>query len=284
MYTDGNLLKLMILVDEGWVYKFFDGRKNNTYAKSVYEKIMDNVANRGKDFSNLDRSEIQKMFTDFMAKAKLGAFDGGLLPLEKYLGVHAKHNAGPGGRVEFRYVGGNDYHKKSKEVKLALARFAYFMSESLKKTGPNEKLYITKLYKMFDDLIVSKGKTKTTTKDIRVVKDITKRLGILQRTELDDLLRAVNFFVRVSDQKKVIYKSIFRDKRIDLDEFLLRFYQYPDIKSSENLTPQIKKEILDRGLKLFSMTTTKNLYYVWKKYDLDGFRHMENILKSMKEN
>jgi len=90
-----NRLKLILNVDEDFVYKYFPDRKSCFYAKSV-KKI---IPFKSYDFSN--------NATDLLANSLE-------LPDTKYYGINFLNIFE--GRLEFRYIGGIDYEKKSGEI------------------------------------------------------------------------------------------------------------------------------------------------------------------------
>lgn len=99
-----NKLKLILEVDEDLIYKYFPNRVNNIYAKSVKSLI----PFKGFDFSidavKLIQSNIQ-------------------LPDTKYYGINFRTIEK--GRLEWRYIGGVDYHKKTADI---LYLMDYFIS------------------------------------------------------------------------------------------------------------------------------------------------------------
>lgn len=90
-----NRLKLLLNVDEDFVYKYFPNRKNNIYSKSV-KKI---IPFKSYDFSN--------NATDLLENSLE-------LPDTKYYGINLLNIFE--GRIEYRYIGGDEYEKKSGEI------------------------------------------------------------------------------------------------------------------------------------------------------------------------
>lgn len=99
-----NNLKLILDVDEDLIYDKFPDRKNNIYAKSVKEL----VPFKGFDFST-NATEILKTNIQFPDTKYYGI---NFMPVEK-------------GRLEWRYVGGHDYQKKTAEI---LSLMDYFIT------------------------------------------------------------------------------------------------------------------------------------------------------------
>ena len=90
-----NPLKLILELDEDIIYNYFPERKNNIYAKSIKTLI----PFKGFDFSinaiDILQNNIQ-------------------LPDTKYYGINFKTTEE--GRLEWRYIGGVNYHKKTAEI------------------------------------------------------------------------------------------------------------------------------------------------------------------------
>jgi len=99
-----NQLKLILEVDEDLIYNSFKERKNNIYAKSVKTLI----PFKGFDFST---NAIDILQTNIQ------------LPDTKYYGINFQ-TVGKG-RLEWRYIGGNNYHKKTSEI---LSLMDYFIA------------------------------------------------------------------------------------------------------------------------------------------------------------
>jgi len=99
-----NQLKLILEVDEELIYNYFPERKNNIYAKSVKTLI----PFKGFDFSvnaiDILQTNLQLPDTKY--------YGINFLPVEK-------------GRLEWRYIGGTNYHKKTSDV---LSLMDYFIA------------------------------------------------------------------------------------------------------------------------------------------------------------
>jgi len=90
-----NKLKLILNVDENFVYKHFPERENNFYAKSVKKLI---------PFKSYD-------FSNNAAEILINSLE---LPDTKYYGINLLNIFN--GRVEYRYIGGEDYQDKTAEI------------------------------------------------------------------------------------------------------------------------------------------------------------------------
>jgi hypothetical protein len=101
-------LKLLLFTEEGKIYKEFEERIGNTYALAI---------DKG-HFSKLDPFTKENL----MKLAKKEKLDK-KLSLDKYMGVHLIDLGD--NHVEFRYMGGTNYHKKFKEVREIITNYGY---------------------------------------------------------------------------------------------------------------------------------------------------------------
>jgi len=138
-------LKLILFAEEGLVYKYFADRVDNRYAESIKKGHFNTMG----PFTIDDIKELAK-------KNKIDKE----FNTEKYLGIHLielKKN-----HVEFRYMGGDDYHKKFKEIREIIANYAHWLSIA---GDPNYKRneYITKVARLanhFNHIYIDKVITK----------------------------------------------------------------------------------------------------------------------------
>lgn len=159
-----NTLKLILQVDEDFIYSMFPDRKNNIYAKSVKNII----PFKGFDFST---NAIDILQTNIQYPSDT-----------KYYGINLQTIRD--GRLEWRYIGGADYHKKSAEI---ISLMDYFISktwdcigqkldeEDLKKLQEYlfENINIFKTFSNYDDFV-----SEFPTIDIQV--DKTSEYSILK--------------------------------------------------------------------------------------------------------
>jgi len=123
-------LKLILFVEEGKIYEKFEERINNSYAVGIKKGHF----NRIEPFS---RADIKKMLRDKKIDSNL--------EFGKYLGVHLvdlKNN-----HIEFRYMGGRNYHKKYKDVESVIANYAHWLSIACD-PDYKRKEYLKKLNRM----------------------------------------------------------------------------------------------------------------------------------------
>ena len=104
-------LKFCLSFDEKAVYKEFPNRENNTYAKSVKNLIPTNPF----------------VFTENIINVNTGNFK---VPSTKYYGVNFLKQ--PKDYLEFRYLGGADYEKKTNKILNLLDMFCISIYDTLK--------------------------------------------------------------------------------------------------------------------------------------------------------
>lgn len=92
--NDLNSLKLILSTDEEEIYRDYPSRKGNVYAKSVKKMI----PYQDYDFKNVPISAVSNNLR---------------LPDDKYYGINFLHKnkSKSSARIEFRYIGGKDWHK-----------------------------------------------------------------------------------------------------------------------------------------------------------------------------
>lgn len=106
-----DALKLLLFTEEGKIYNEFEERIGNTYALAI---------DKG-HFSKLDPFTKENL----MKLAKKEKLDK-KLSLDKYMGVHLIDLGN--NHVEFRYMGGTNYHRKFKEVREIITNYGYWLS------------------------------------------------------------------------------------------------------------------------------------------------------------
>lgn len=121
-FDDLNILKLILSTDEDLIYQKFPTRKNNIYAKSVHNI----VPYRDYDFSSVDISTIKNNIR---------------VPNDKYYGINFlnidKLNAS---RIEYRYIGGEDYQFQMGDILELLDMFIIDAYNSIKTPFTNDEI------------------------------------------------------------------------------------------------------------------------------------------------
>lgn len=117
-------IKLCLFTEEEYIWKIFNGRELSTYAVSM-KPIIRNLAikqdRRPWYATEKDALDTIEKLVD-VSKAKAHAFQP-----DHYHGVNIEHLSSNSlnSYVEFRYIGGKDYHRKYQEIKTIIARYAY---------------------------------------------------------------------------------------------------------------------------------------------------------------
>jgi len=128
--NDLDTLKLILFAEEGIVYKHFANRIGNNYAKSI----------RDSHISVMEPLTVSDVIELSQGTTIEKNFDTG-----KYLGINLvdlRNN-----HIEFRYMGGADYHKKFKEVREVIANYAHWLSIACDPEY-KKKEYITKVSRL----------------------------------------------------------------------------------------------------------------------------------------
>lgn len=97
-----NRLKLILNIDEEYIYRFFPTRENNIYAKSVKTIVPFKDFDYSNDTVNIIINNLE-------------------LPDTKYYGINIQ--TVEKGRLEYRYIGGKDYQFKTSEILLLMDYF-----------------------------------------------------------------------------------------------------------------------------------------------------------------
>lgn len=157
-----NVIKLLLNVEETKIYKAFPERIDNVYAKSVKNVI----PFKDYDFSNASANVLNNSLN---------------LPYTKYYGIN--FSTINDGRLEFRYLGGADYHFKVDDILDMVDYFILITSECINQPLTEAEIKILRRY--LDDNI---SKYKSLSKydnflsefpDIEIQIDKTDNYGIV---------------------------------------------------------------------------------------------------------
>lgn len=113
-----DVTKLSLFLDEGYIYNFFKMREFNTYAKSAHDTV-------SKAFIAMNSPKLaEQLIDEFEIKKKY--------PKEHYMAINIEHLGSANEYIEFRYVGGNNYHRKWDRIKNIVAHYVYNLSLALR--------------------------------------------------------------------------------------------------------------------------------------------------------
>lgn len=133
-----DVIKLFLFHDEDFVYKHFDERKGNLYVMSIKEKIK-NAAFNPHDLEKIIKKD----------KLKNKVSQGG-----KYYGINLENisHTGSKQRIEYRYMGGNNYEDKWDNIKSMIGTYAYNLKLAC---DPNfkRKEYIKKINRVINKIL-----------------------------------------------------------------------------------------------------------------------------------
>ena len=130
---DIDMHKLVLFLDEEYIYKFFASRKNNEYAESLKKKIL-------KSSAPIASSDIEEVVSNRKIKKFISSEHHDSITFEGLDDSHPTH-------IEFRYMGGASYHKKWSNIKPIVARYAHYLNIAV---NPNykKKEYLKKLLRV----------------------------------------------------------------------------------------------------------------------------------------
>lgn len=170
-----NTLKFCLNFDEDKVYKAFPKRRNSVFAKSI-KKLCVNY------YDIITDATINEVYID--------------VPKSKYYGVNFSKLKD--GYIEFRYMGGNGYEKKKKDIIDNINYFILYTFSILENNKLNDTDYdkIKSIYKEYQKFI-----------------DIYKNVN-----KINELLPDVDFTIDLLDNKEIIntYWSMLRNKIINI--------------------------------------------------------------------
>lgn len=245
-----NLLKLMLMVDEGWVWKKFEERQNNNYTQSVYN----NLLNKVKDL-DLYSTELLKIYGDFLENTDNQRI---IIPFAKYFGVNVVNSTYEGGRTEFRYLGGSDYQNKKDDIIQALGKFAYWLDVATSKKHESE--YHKKVMKI---LLNNKNnkKSKLTPTQIKKIDILYSKLSNNMKGLLNVLLPNKLYTKRYKELIKLLNKNFNKKSNKDSGEQFKNILISISFISKNNADNYSKKD-WDIVGSIFSQYGEDGLYYI----------------------
>lgn len=121
-------LKLTMFTDEEKIWKFFKDRASSTYVNHMKNSLIKN--------KTIKREDLKKVFD--LKKIAVS------LSPSHYDAINFEHLDSSHGRIEFRYLGGSEYHKKYDQIRAAILVYAYNLSLACDPTF-KKKEYLKKL-------------------------------------------------------------------------------------------------------------------------------------------
>jgi len=137
-----DLVKLTMFTDENYIFKFFPDRINNEYAKSM-KKEMNKEGVTEDDWK--DFIEVKKL------RNKVAS--------EHYTSINWEGLEDDNQHIEFRYMGGSQYHKKWDKIKTIIAQYGYNLDLACN-DGSHRKEYALKIQRMLNKVEMVEIKRK----------------------------------------------------------------------------------------------------------------------------
>jgi hypothetical protein len=109
-----DITKLSLFLDEGYIYNFFKMREFNTYAQSAFDAV------RGAIISQANPHLMKELVDE--EKLKKGYSDS------HYMAINIEHLDTKNEYIEFRYIGGKNYHHKWDRIKAIVAHYVHTLS------------------------------------------------------------------------------------------------------------------------------------------------------------
>lgn len=140
LQKDLDRLKLALFMEEGKVFEYFKSRKNNQYTQSVLKALQKDGPRALRQASGDKKKEYREIINDLK---------NSVIPEGKYYGINfTKLNRN---YVEFRYLGGKNYHTKYNRIRSQILDFAFFLKVATT-PGFKRKEYLKKIARLLDDI------------------------------------------------------------------------------------------------------------------------------------
>ena len=163
-----DVVKLSLFTDEDYIYKYFDLRKYNGYAQSAQSAIKGANINKEKIYQFINTKKLEAEYSD-----------------SHYMAINIEHLDSDNQYIEFRYLGGNNYHKKWDRVKNTIAQYGWNL---LIACDPEfkKKEYLLKLHNIMLKIelfssIVRVNELMKDNGDERTIKELTTTIKVLNK-------------------------------------------------------------------------------------------------------
>jgi len=136
-----DVFKMMLFMEEGLILKHFEDRLDSGWADSMTEWITNAASGLQAKYYGLSASDYIKLKKEIITA---------LMPInQKSNGINHMNAFNEDGRIEFRYLGGENYHQKFGLIKTFILRFCYLLKLGME---PNYKKreYDTKLLRLIE--------------------------------------------------------------------------------------------------------------------------------------
>lgn len=198
-----DMVKLLLFSEEEYIYKFFPNRIDNSYAQEIKNKIV-----------STGPSQIQSYVKELFGKKKISPEDASDVLGSHYDAIHKVADNKNLTHVEFRHLGGNNYHKKEKEITSLIGKYAMTLSIACD-SNYKYKEYVSKLTRIINKIDkVSLVERYETLKDLydQVKGDNDKQLEKLKKVFDDEP------FVNVTEDHVNILKGLIKQRLKELKQ------------------------------------------------------------------
>jgi len=197
-------LKLILFSEEEKIWKYFKNRKDSGYVNKMKNKIFEKKEIHKNDLKDI--IHIEKLKNQVAQKP------------EHYDAINLEHLYADYGRIEFRYIGGHNYHEKADRIKTTILTYAYMLEMSCDPEF-RKKEYLKKLVKItlkrelvslfiekdalkhYLELIETNVKKNKLRRDKNLIKDINKDLQRVEQQIKQNLSYFSNKNIDMPDHK-----------------------------------------------------------------------------------
>lgn len=255
LWRDADLRKVILFMDEGYIWKHFKDRENNTWTRSVKNFITNQViGSYNTDIEKIKKESgnNKKFFEKFISTIKL--------PVEHSFGINLTHADKKSGRVEFRYLGGKGYHKKWDKIHDQIGRYAHYILIALDPTY-QYKEYVLKLERLISLLPNNKinavGKGKIYNREIATI----LKKGQLINTHNRKSDYSLNNMVYTVDLERNVI-----DSAVKLNNYNKSIQKRLKNRDYSRGTREMNKFILTKGKKIRGENKKNISVYEYKKH------------------
>lgn len=151
--TKLDTFKMMMFMEEGYIYEHFPERIVSEYLVFLYRNIAGNANINSDKLKSFNKRDIAKA-NDIIKKSRDNLLTWLQPAPNKLRGINTMSQRGDGNnkkssRIEFRYLGGSNYENKLDKVKHQILNYAYLIKLGMDKNY-KKKEYINKVARMID--------------------------------------------------------------------------------------------------------------------------------------
>ena len=220
-----DLVKLTMFTDEEYIYKFFPERIDNDYAQSMKKKLLKKGINENdwKDFI-----DVKKL------KNKVGS--------EHWNSINWEGLEDDKQHIEFRYMGGAQYHSKWDNIKIIIAQYAYNLNLACNPDS-HIKEYSRKIQRILNKIEMSKYYNILKQIEDVVIKKYPKEIKM-------DVERLYKYY----KEKYMSYTSLYKMNK----KYMADLYDIDD--ELHDISDELRQAYIDSGGKKYKTITFFNKF------------------------